>query len=63
MRVNDVDASQERLAILLEEKGSYISGKYPELSVEPVVRDMNAMVDGYASLLPKEERLIESSSP
>jgi hypothetical protein len=50
------------VATLLEEKGAYISGLDPALSVDPLVRDINAMIDGYSKLLPVVEKLVEEPS-
>lgn len=39
---------------LLKRKSQLISGRYPELSVEPVVQAMTAMTEQYKGLLPEQ---------
>ncbi len=46
----EIDAVRE----LLESKSKLISGKDPDLSVEPVVKAMSAIVEQYRDLLPDE---------
>lgn len=40
---------------LLQSKADLISKKYPDLTVQPTLDGMSAMLDGYGKLLPKEE--------
>jgi hypothetical protein len=37
---------------LLQEKAAYISGRYHDISVEPVVQALSAVVTAYRELLP-----------
>jgi hypothetical protein len=37
---------------LLQEKAAYISGRYCDISVEPVVQALSAVVTAYRELLP-----------
>jgi len=43
----------ENVTKLLESKSKFISGKYPDLTVEPTVKGINALVEGYKTLLPE----------
>ena len=42
------------VAVLLEAKAEYISGKHQGLSVEPMLIGMRAMIGHYQALLPEE---------
>jgi len=45
----------DRVARLLREKANLISGKYPELSVEPIADGMRRLIRQYRELLPEEQ--------
>jgi len=48
--LKELDAVREQL----ESKSKLISGKYPDLSVKPVVKAMSSIVEQYRKLLPDE---------
>jgi hypothetical protein len=48
----------QALADTVQTKASFISGRYPELTVKPTVDALTSMVEGYRTLLPREEKLL-----
>ncbi len=43
----------EKVIKLLESKSKFISGKYPDLTVEPTVKSAVALIEAYKTLLPE----------